>query len=103
MAVIAIRGLTSTAVSWLRPWSTTAQGSLVADRMARIRKGTDQVLPLRSASNLHTATISTAREMALEDRGRLPATEGGTGIGSLPKAKLDQLGATHATGYVGYS
>src|SRR5713101_3605060 len=101
MAGIAIRGLTSTAVSWLRPWSTTAQGSLVADRMARVRKGTDQVLPLRSASHLHTATISTAREVSLEDRARLPATEGGTGIGSLRRAKLDRLAPPHDAGYVG--
>jgi SRSO17 transposase len=46
MAGIALRGLTSTTFSWLRPWATTAQGSLVTERMARVGKGTDQVLPL---------------------------------------------------------
>ena len=101
MAGIAIRGLTSTALSWLRPWSTTAQGSLVTDRMARVGKGTDQVLPLRSASHLHTATISTARKVSLEDRARLPATEGGTGAGSLRRAELDRLAPPHDAGYVG--
>src|SRR5438552_15794511 len=80
---------------------TTAQGSLVADRMARVRKGTDQVLPLRSASHLHTATISTAREVSLEDRTRLPATEGGTGTGSLRRTKLDRLAPPHDRGCVG--
>ena len=45
VARIAIRDLTSTAFSWFRPWSTTAQGSLVTDRMARVGKGTDQVFP----------------------------------------------------------
>src|SRR5216683_1101285 len=67
----------------------------------RVGRGTDQVLPLRSASHLHTTTISTAREVSLEDRARLPATEGGTGIGSLRRAKLDRLAPPHDAGYVG--
>src|SRR5206468_8521768 len=92
---------TSTAFSWLRPWSTTAQRSLVTNRMARVGKGTDQVLPWRSASHLYTATISTAREVSLEDRARLPATEGGTGTGSLRGAELDRLAPPHNAGYVG--
>ena len=101
VAGIAIRGLTSTAFSWFRPWSTTAQGSLVTDRMARVGKGTDQVLPLRLTSNLYIATISTAREVSLEDRTRLPATEGGTGAGSLRRAELDRLAPPHDAGYDG--
>src|SRR5258708_28668730 len=67
--------------------------------MARVRKGTDQVLPLRSASHLHTATISTAREGSLGNRARLPATERGTGIGSLRRAKLDRLAPPHDSCY----
>src|SRR5487761_183936 len=101
MAGIAIRGLTSTALAWLRPWSTTAQRSLVTERMAGVGKGTDQVLPLRSASQLHTPTISTSREVSLEDRARLPATEGGTGTGSLRRAELDRLAPPHHAGDVG--
>src|SRR6266699_1838228 len=90
------------AKSWKRiRWRQGTKGWLVADRMARVRKGTDQVLPLRSASHLHTATISTAREVPLENRARLPATEGGTGIGSLRRAKLDRLAPPHDAGYVG--
>ena len=101
IAGIAIRGLTSSALAWLRPWATTAQGSLVTDRMAGVGKGTDQVLPLRSARHLHPATISTAREVSLEDRARLPATERGTGTGSLRRAELDRLAPPHDAGYVG--
>src|SRR5271170_7889445 len=80
---------------------TTAQGSLVTDRMAGVGKGTDQVLPLRSARHLYTATISTAGEVSLEDRARLPATEGGTGTGSLRRAELDWLAPPHDASYVG--
>jgi hypothetical protein len=46
MAGIAIRGPVSPAFAWLRPWPTTTQGSLVADRMARVGKGTNQVFPV---------------------------------------------------------
>ena len=69
--------------------------------MARVGKGTDQVLPLRSARHLYTATISTAREVSLEDRARLPTTKGGTGTGSLRRAELDRLAPPHDAGYVG--
>ena len=31
MVGITIRGLTSSALSWLRPWATTAQGSVVTE------------------------------------------------------------------------
>src|ERR1700688_2472517 len=101
MARVAICGPAGAALARLRPRPTTAPGSLVADRMARGGKGTNQVLPLRSICHLHTSTLSTAREVSLEDRARLSTTEGGVGAGSLRREKLDRLAPPRDAGHVG--
>ena len=101
MAGIAIRGSASPAFPWLRSWPIPPQRGVVTDRVAGVGKGTNQVLPLRSASDLFTSPISTAREVSLENRAGLSTTEGGTGTGSLRRAELDRLAPSHDAGYAG--
>jgi len=101
MAGIAIRDPSGTAFAWLRPRPTAAQGSLVADRIAGVRKGTHEVLPGRSAGQLQAPTLGATREVPLESRARLSATEGGTGARSLGGEKLDRLAPPHDAGHAG--
>src|SRR6266567_7116334 len=75
----------------VRPWASAAQGNLAAGRVARGRKGTDEVLLLRPAGELHIAPVGAHNQMPVEDRTRLPPTQGRTGAGSLRRKKLEWL------------
>jgi SRSO17 transposase len=65
-----------TAVPRIRRWRSAARGNLAAGGVAGSGGGTDQVLLLRSAGELHTAPLGAHNQVPVEDRTRLPPVEG---------------------------
>src|SRR5450756_1570259 len=91
LAGVTFPGDTGTAFPRICPRGATTQGDLAAGGVARGRKGTDEVLLLRSAGELHTATLGAHHQVPVEDRTRLPPTQGRTRLGSLRRKKLEWL------------
>src|ERR1035441_5439408 len=75
LAGVTLLGYTGTALPRIRPWGSTTQGSLATGGVARGRAGADQILLVRSASELHAAPAGAYREVPVEDRTRLPRSE----------------------------
>src|ERR1039457_7160207 len=91
LAGIALPDRASAAVQRIHPGRSTTQGDLAAGGVARGREGTDQILFLRSAGELHTAPPGAYHQVPVEDRARLPSAQGRTWIGPLRGEKLEWL------------
>src|ERR1017187_1106828 len=79
LAGVTFPGVAGATLPRVRPWASAAQGNLAAGRVARGRKGADKVLLLRPAGELHIAPVGAHCQMPVEDRTRLPPTQGGIG------------------------
>src|ERR1039458_8504391 len=66
-------------------------GNLAAGGVAGSGGGTDQVLLLRSAGELHTAPLGAHNQVPVEDRTRLPPVERRARTGSLRRKELERL------------
>src|ERR1019366_4722668 len=80
-----------TAVPRICRWKSAAQGNLATGGVAGSGEGTDQILLLRSAGQLHTAPPGAHHQVPVEDRTRLPPVEGRAGPGSLRRKELERL------------
>src|SRR5882724_7012667 len=91
LAGVTIHGGAGATLPRLRPWAAATPGNLAAGGVARGRKGTDEILLLRPAGELHLAPVGAHRQMPVEDRTRLPPTQGRARLGSLRRKKLEWL------------
>ena len=57
-------------------------------------EGTDQILFLRSAGELHTAPLGAHHQVQVEDRTRLPPVERRAWLGSLRRKELERLASS---------
>src|SRR5260370_25915623 len=98
---VTLPGYAGTAIPRIRKGGSAAQGNLATGGVARSGEGTDQILLLRSAGELHTAPAGAYRQVPLEDRTRLPPAQGRTRLGSLRRKKLEWLAPSRDTGDAG--
>src|SRR5579884_1598747 len=101
LARVALLRLPRPALARLQRRPATPQGSWAADRMARRREGTHEILSLRPADSLYPAAAGAHRQKPLESRTGLPATQGGTGTGPLRRPQLGGLASSRHAGDAG--
>src|ERR1019366_5096342 len=98
---VTLPGSAGTALPRIRRWESAAPGNLATGGVARSGEGTDQILLLRSAGELHTAAVGAHRQVPVEDRTRLPPAQGRTRFGSLRRKKLEWLAPSRNPGDAG--